>query len=89
LNVKSDAVLDLEKKLAEKTLEKKCIQCDHFKICSPYRVVSNYLKTFGPDIDENVLKVLGKNTKAKDLPFIAEDLAKICREYKFIGEVRE
>ena len=50
----------------EKVLDKSCKLCSHVKVCSIYRAV----------------KPLLGNWEEKDRPFEAEEIAKICKEFK-------
>ena len=50
----------------EKVLDKSCKLCGHVKVCSIYRAV----------------KPLLGNWEEKDRPFEAEEIAKICKEFK-------
>jgi len=50
----------------DKVVDKSCKFCSHVKVCSIYRAV----------------KPLLGNWEEKDRPFEAEQLAKICKEFK-------
>ena len=50
----------------DKVVDKSCKMCSHVKVCSIYRAV----------------KPLLENWEEKDRPFEAEEIAKICKEFK-------
>ena len=50
----------------DKVLDKSCKQCSHVKVCSIYRAI----------------KPLLGNWSDKDRPFEADQIAKICKEFK-------
>ena len=50
----------------EKVLDKSCKLCSHVKVCSIYRAV----------------KPLLGNWEEQDRPFEAEEIAKVCKEFK-------
>jgi len=50
----------------DKVVDKSCKMCSHVKVCSIYRAV----------------KPLLGNWEEKDRPFEAEEIAKICKEFR-------